>query len=337
LCPAYLKDSWQLLGDLSKLDKLPPNARLFSVDAVSMYVNIDTNHAVTTLRAWFDLQKTKGKLPKDNPIDLVVQGTRLVMTNNVFDFDDESFQQVNGTAMGTSMACMYATIYYSYQEETAILPKKDKLGLLFYKRFIDDGFIIQLMTPGAHARLVNIFNSFREKGKWLEWTTTKPLTTADFLDLGLYIKDGFIHSRTYEKAMNLHLYIPRHSAHSPSVLKSLIHGQLRRFWLQNSNKDDYVNSAYRFLNHLVNRGYDQEELKPHFLEASDKLGPNLLDECLARKQTARDDSLVFFHLQYHPFQVPKNIIQCHFHWECATELREAKGRTYDSTAKLNLK
>jgi hypothetical protein len=46
--------------------------------------------------------------------------------------------------------------------------------------------------------------------------------------------------------------------------------------------------------------------------------------------------MVFFHLQYHPFQVPKDIIQSHFHHECATDLREATG-VYDSTAKLNLK
>jgi hypothetical protein len=337
LCPCYLQDSWQLLGDLSKLGKLPPNARLFSVDAVGMYVNIDTEHAVATLRKWFALHKAKGQLPKDYPVELVVQGTRLVMTNNVFDFDDVSFQQLNGTAMGTSMACMYATIYYSYHEETAIIPKKDELGIVFFRRFIDDGFVIQLMTPGVHARLVHIFNSFGEKGKRLQWTSTSPSNTVNFLDLGLYIdKDGFIKSRTYEKAMNLHLYIPHHSAHSPSVLKSLIHGQLRRFWLQNSNKNDYVVFVYRFLNHLVNRGYDRDELKPLFLEASDKLGPNLLDECLARKRANRDESLVFFHLQYHPDQVPKSLIQSHFHRECAKELREARS-AYDTTAKLNLK
>ena len=78
--------------------------------------------------------------------------------------------------------------------------------------------------------------------------------------------------------MSLYLYIPHYSAHSQSVLKSLIHGQLRQFWLQNSNKNDYVFFVYRFLNHLVNCGYDRDELKPLFLEASDKLGPNLLAE-----------------------------------------------------------
>jgi len=36
-----------------------------------------------------------------------------------------------------------ATIYYSYHEETTLLPTYGNGGpLLFYKRFIDDGFII---------------------------------------------------------------------------------------------------------------------------------------------------------------------------------------------------
>jgi hypothetical protein len=335
LCPAFLKDGWQLLGELAKLDKLPANARLFSVDAVSMYVNIDTNHAIDTLRKWFELHKKD--LPKDFPVELVCQGTALVMKNNVFDFDDESFQQENGTAMGTSMACMYATIYFSFHEETAILPFKADHGIMFYRRFIDDGLCIQLQSPGAHARLVNIFNSFGERGKRLQWTSTAPSLSVNFLDLDLYIKDGFIKSRTFEKPMNLHLFIPSSSAHSTSVLKGLIHGQLRRFWLQNSNKNDYVKFVYNFLNHLENRGHNREELRPLFLEAADKLNfPNLLDKCLARKKkNTRDDSLVFFHLQYHPQQVPKSCIQSSFHKECSTDLREARSQ-YDDTAKLNI-
>jgi hypothetical protein len=44
------------------------------------------------------------------------------MRNNVFAFGSHYFKQCNGTAMGTPYACTYATIYYSYHEETVNSP-----------------------------------------------------------------------------------------------------------------------------------------------------------------------------------------------------------------------
>ena len=43
------------------------------------------------------------------------------MKFNVFTFGNRFFQQINSTAMSTNAACMYATIYYSYHEETVII------------------------------------------------------------------------------------------------------------------------------------------------------------------------------------------------------------------------
>jgi hypothetical protein len=39
---------------------------------------------------------------------------------------------------------------------------------------------------------------------------------------------------TYQKPMNLYLYIPPLSAHPPSCFKGLIFGEIRRYWLQNT-------------------------------------------------------------------------------------------------------
>ena len=87
---------------------------------LSMYTNIDTVHLLEVLRKWFDLHHRK--LPHKYPVEMILKAIRIVMTNNVFQLDDTYWLQLTGTAMGTSVACMVATIYFSYHEETRILP-----------------------------------------------------------------------------------------------------------------------------------------------------------------------------------------------------------------------
>ena len=73
------------------------------------------------------------------PTTLILESIDRLMKYNVFTFGTRLFIQENGTAMGTNSACMYATIYYSYHEETQIM-KHDSVK--FYRRLIDDAFII---------------------------------------------------------------------------------------------------------------------------------------------------------------------------------------------------
>ena len=106
--------------------------------------------------------------------------------------------------------------------------------------------------------------------------------------------------------MNLLLYIPPASAHPPGVLKSTIYGNLRRYWLQNTNKADYHEAAKSFARHLIDRGHDSNHIKTLFLEAAHKL-----DNPRPRRITKPDTKIdqLFFHQQYHPQGLPKSLIR----------------------------
>ena len=108
LCPFYLKDSWHLLNDLKKLKSLK-GCKLVTSDAQSFYTNINTEHAIDILGRWFILHSQD--LPPNFPVYLVLLGIERLTKNNVFTFRSRFFLQTNGTAMGTKVACMYATIY----------------------------------------------------------------------------------------------------------------------------------------------------------------------------------------------------------------------------------
>ena len=88
LLPTYMKDSEQLQQSLLKTfpNGLPPNARLFSVDAVSMYSNIDTAHGLEVIAQWLRMYKTE--LPDNIPSDMINAALHLVMSDNILQFGD---------------------------------------------------------------------------------------------------------------------------------------------------------------------------------------------------------------------------------------------------------
>jgi hypothetical protein len=94
--------------------------------------------------------------------------------------------------------------------------------------------------------------------------------TVNFLDLTIEItNDGEIKTKTFQKAMNLYLYLCPSSAHQPGVLnKGLIFGSLQRYWRQNSATADYQHRVHKLYDHLQDRGHREEDITPIFHEAS---------------------------------------------------------------------
>eukprot|EP00978_Attheya_sp_CCMP212_P035383 scaffold153694_cov43-Attheya_sp.AAC.2 len=103
-----------------------------------------------------------------------------------------------------------------------------------------------------------------------------------------------INTRSYEKDLNLHLYIPPQSAHPPGVLRSLIFGRLRQFYNLNGNIEDFQHAAKNFYTYDLKRGYNEELVQPIFIEAAEKLDARakcklLLKDAETRSKSTPDD------------------------------------------------
>ena len=311
LTTTYLKDSYEALADLRALGRLPLGAKIFTADAVSMYTNIDITHGVETFHKW--LNEFEPEIPPDFPRELFLETLQLVMENNVFQFDDTYWLQKTGTAMGTSAACMYATLYYAYHERTVLIPKYGQ-NLHYFKRFIDDIFGIWIPIPGGPSWedfLVDL-----DAFGLLRWTANPPSDRAIFLDLDISINtNNIIETKTYQKPMNLYLYIPPISAHPVGCLRGLVFGNLRRFWIQNTHREDYISVAKHFAERLIERGHPAHTIETLFMEAAKRF-----DETAKHPTTtpvvANANSLInpdpaqyYFHLEYHPRGIPRQEIR----------------------------
>ena len=102
-------------------------------------------------------------------------------------------------------------------------------------------------------------------------------------------------TKTYQKPTNLHLFIPPNSSHPPGDLKSLIYGNLRRYWLQNSDINDFIEITHQFANCLSARGYDKNKIINLFSDAAKKL-----DGFINANRKRTNNETINLHWTWHP-------------------------------------
>jgi hypothetical protein len=299
--PSYIRSSTHLLERLKATNFDPSNVSFFSCDAVSMYTNIDTNHALETLYPFL----CTSPLCSACPADAIIAALEILMRQNVFKFGDTFWKQNTGTAMGTPPGANYAELYYGTWEINFLDNFKDHLAL--YCRYIDDGIGLWIHHPdpdtdrNAFASLQATMNSFGS----LEWVFSALSKTINFMDVCLSITPTGIKSTLYEKPMNLYLYLPPRSAHAPGVLPGLIIGMTKRIYALSTEHTDRVQSLRRLFLRLCNRGHSAATLRPLFTNAIKKAHANKP----AITDPYDDEKRCYLHLDYHPNDPSSTVIQ----------------------------
>jgi hypothetical protein len=289
---SHTQNSIEVIKDLKAI-QLPKNALLFSADAVSMYTNIDTATGVLSMRDF--LESNREQIPESFPSSLFLHVLEIVMNHNIFSFADTYWHQLSGMAMGTPTACPYATITYGHFENSEILPRFNN-NLLYYKRYIDDIFGIWIPSTDNNSDSWLQFKTLLNTWGNLKWKIEEPSSHTVFLDLNIHLHNSKITTRTFQKHMNLYLYIPLLLANPPSCLKGLIAGEMHRYWLQNSPAD-YKAILLKFIERLQNRGHTLPSLLPIFTQAAQTLdsGTPLVNE-----RCNNNSNTLYIHKTYHP-------------------------------------
>ena len=108
--PSYLKDSTEFLK-LIETTKFPHRSLLASIDVSSLYTNIPHNDGKQNVLYYLQNNSDNYTRPEQPIPEVLTELIGIVLKNNVFEFNNKYFLQIQGTAMGTKMAPAYANLF----------------------------------------------------------------------------------------------------------------------------------------------------------------------------------------------------------------------------------
>jgi hypothetical protein len=196
----------------------------------------------------------------------VKEAIEIVMNNNRMRFGNLIYHQIRGMAMGMSPAPTIANLYVAIYKGNHII-RLINVGkyLMFYKRFIDDGFTVWLHDKALTTN-ANNWNGFKAhlNAIGLSGTIKSPRKKLNFMDMTIQVEGVKIVTTIYAKPLALYQYIPPNSCHPPRVLTGLIFGQILRIYQLCSHSKDIDRELSLLHTCLPNRGYTSNKLLPLF-------------------------------------------------------------------------
>ena len=233
-----------------------PNSVIMCADVTSLYPNIPIQLGVLTVT------KVLEELQYFTPSHLKFLMALLtwVLTENYCTFNNITYHQLQGTAMGTPTAVTYANLFLYGIEKALILKHKP----LYYKRYIDDVYSIFDNTITANNYIMD-FNSIVPSITFEAVTIGRTGIILDLvctlettLDIDLTFDSVVL--TLYQKPHNIYQYIPTLSQHKPAIFKNFILQELKRYQISCTNNVDFLNIVQQFKERLIKRGYNESLL-----------------------------------------------------------------------------
>ena len=223
--------------------KLPestdPNATLVTFDVESLYTNIPHTLGLDAIKYW--LEKHPEDIPSRINKNFILEGIKLILENNYFCFNNEFYLQVKGTAMGTKVAPIYATLVLAYLEEQLYLRLERDFNHQFsqyieenFKRFIDDCFILFTKSDNELEKLYQYLNNLHPS---LKFTMDSNTNQLPFLDTMVINNGGKIQTDIYYKPTDSKQYLLYTSCHPKHTRNSIPYNLARRLKTIVSDED----------------------------------------------------------------------------------------------------
>ena len=247
---SYIKNSFEFVNKIRGI-KFDKNWLLVTGDVSSLYTNMHHGRTINCVKETFERHPVSGR-----PSDYILELLDLILKNNDFVFNNETFLQVLGTAMGKVFSPSLANIYLLEFDEKAMngFPIKP---LLFF-RYLDDIFMI---WPGDVIQLKEFELFLNGLIPDIKITLEYSNTQISFLDVLIYTDNDQLHTRTFFKQTDTHQLLHTQSFHPKHTTRGIIKSQLIRFKRLSSTTQDYIKSCRVLFSFIRFRGYNLSGLR----------------------------------------------------------------------------
>ncbi|XP_075462091.1 protein-arginine deiminase type-2 isoform X2 [Ascaphus truei] len=252
--PSYLRDTTHVLNIVNDL-KWEDHFIWVTCDVTSLYTVINHDQGVEAIRR---------VLEQDDSLEsgfreFIIEGIRYILTHNFFNYDNEYYLQVCGTAMGTRFAPSYANIFMGMWEENYIHSNSPfGADLALWRRYIDD---VLCIWGGNEVDLGKFQQYLNNNNMNLKFTFNINPLTIDFLDLTLFIENGLIETKTFYKKVDANTYLLASSNHNPRWINNIPKGQFLRTKRNCSQEAIFNTQANELKTKFFEREYNHNRVK----------------------------------------------------------------------------
>ena len=244
---------------------------------------------------------------------------RLIITKNIFTFNEETWLQLLGTCMGTRVSPSYANLFMAVLEKKMIAncPPHLKQFNYLWKRFIDD---ILLFWSGSWQQFIEFFNylnNFHTTIKVDDPCYYPDDNSCNFLDLKISIVNGIIHTDLYRKSTDKPRALLPSSAHPNHIPTNIVYGAAFRL-LRICDSEEVFETRLSELktNFLIPRNYSRKLINTQFQKVRELPGNNYVERrklALVKKQKLQNSDIVIGVFDFNPL-LPKisTVINKHY-------------------------
>lgn len=228
---------------------------MISLDATSLFTNVQIGLAHKAVKDRFDDIKLKTKIPAQH----FLAALRVCTKYSNFNFQGTTYKQKSGFPMGSPISPIISDIVMDDLEQQCL--QQLPFQVPFYFRFVDD--IFTAVPIGEINTILNVFNNYNHK---LQFTIEKESQNKiSFLDVLLLRKGEEIITNWYRKPTSSDRILNFHSNHAPkykiNVINNLVDRGIllssKQFHKDNIEKIKDILSKNCYPTHFINNVVDK--------------------------------------------------------------------------------
>ena len=303
------------------LKKLPSEIRgnptLVAVDIVQLYPSIDNELGIEAISYWY--RKFPEKAISGFDEDFVIRLLKFIQENVFMTFNDDTYKQIQGTAMGKDHAPPYANLVIAYLITERLYPKLEmdhgRLATSHIqdnlKLFLDDGFIMLEESILTAKEFLTRLNAMDHR---IQFTMETSKEEIPFLDVLIRIKSDIydaslkkIECDIFHKPTDAFNYFNFESCAPGHIPRNVPYNLARRIATIVSKKKLREERLEELRPRLKGKGYPEDLVKDAIAKAKTLNREDLINSRKKRSSNDRELTLV---IDYDPrYEDPSTLIR----------------------------